>query len=484
MPAANEIDVACTAIDADDFARGLKLLLKLWRGRRARELADVIERVSPRACAGALDGKTLKERHARFVELAQRGDPATLHTLLPALGDGKSPLALDKLDALDRFDADPRIGRALTRLFLDLPYQGLTTRPFWSRLFQLIVVHGDPLARELLASAQGKSLQRTGGARTIADFFEASLAETIPELDHALGKERSLDGGTLEKLQALGARLDNTAAGQTAPDRARDVNVAFAAVYSEPASDAARAVLADVLLEVGDPRGELIALQQASEPRDQRRINALLKKHGKAWLGKIGPVLAKDTVIFERGFPAEAYFFARSGKDIVAAIDAPEWGTMRALFIREHQNSIPGEIVRSARALRVARDVSVADAAALFGDATAHALEELGIGWYASRLPGQGAQLNDFTPESIRAIGDGPGLPKLQTLAFNLHGIPAKFEWLFDAAIARRLRRVEIEYFAPLDEWTGLLERAPSTLEVAFTGRVSALWSGGKWKER
>jgi uncharacterized protein (TIGR02996 family) len=57
----------------------------------------------------------------------------------------------------------------------------------------------------------------------------------------------------------------------------------FAAVYADPAADEARQVLADRLVELGDPRGEVIALQMKRP--DDARAKRLIAKHRAAWLG-------------------------------------------------------------------------------------------------------------------------------------------------------------------------------------------------------
>nr|HEX4316534.1 TIGR02996 domain-containing protein [Kofleriaceae bacterium] len=74
----------------------------------------------------------------------------------------------------------------------------------------------------------------------------------------------------------------------------------FAAVDAAPDDDAPRRVLADALLELGDPRGELIALQLAPV-LDDARIRALLDAHRAEWAGKLDLI---GDVVFERGFPA------------------------------------------------------------------------------------------------------------------------------------------------------------------------------------
>ena len=95
-----------------------------------------------------------------------------------------------------------------------------------------------------------------------------------------------------------------------APTVTRDLDALFAAVWKEPANDAPRAVLADVLTEQGDPRGEFITLQLAraqgtSTPAGRKREKALLVAHQQAWVGPIAPLVEETHVVFERGFVVE-----------------------------------------------------------------------------------------------------------------------------------------------------------------------------------
>jgi uncharacterized protein (TIGR02996 family) len=75
-------------------------------------------------------------------------------------------------------------------------------------------------------------------------------------------------------------------------------------VYAQPDADDVRVVLADALLEQGDPRGELIALQLAggSDGRRLDRIDQLVREHGKGWIGALREVAFR--VQFARGFLA------------------------------------------------------------------------------------------------------------------------------------------------------------------------------------
>jgi uncharacterized protein (TIGR02996 family) len=78
------------------------------------------------------------------------------------------------------------------------------------------------------------------------------------------------------------------------------IEALFAAVYANPRDDGPRSVLADALLERGDPRGELIAKQLAAPTWDiQRACNRLVRDHGTAWAPR---ALYLPTIVWSRGF--------------------------------------------------------------------------------------------------------------------------------------------------------------------------------------
>lgn len=63
-------------------------------------------------------------------------------------------------------------------------------------------------------------------------------------------------------------------------------------------------VYADMLMEVGDPRGELIVLQLLEEPNAQqkRRIAEFIRKHGRALAGPLDKLMETKKRRFNRGF--------------------------------------------------------------------------------------------------------------------------------------------------------------------------------------
>lgn len=95
-------------------------------------------------------------------------------------------------------------------------------------------------------------------------------------------------------------------------------------------------MLADLLLQRGDPRGELIALQLGrgnGEPT--KRELRLLRKHGRAWLGRLAPVLSwgrrHSRTVFRRGFLAVADIMKSVDKKLEPLAGELEWATVEKL---------------------------------------------------------------------------------------------------------------------------------------------------------
>ena len=102
----------------------------------------------------------------------------------------------------------------------------------------------------------------------------------------------------------------------------------YQAVYDDPDNDDPRHILADYLVERGDPRGELIALQLQPKlkPAERKRMKELLKAHGREWLGAIEPAIGKFE--YRRGFVAEVNLFWRSKKSIEELVTHLAWRTV------------------------------------------------------------------------------------------------------------------------------------------------------------
>lgn len=123
--------------------------------------------------------------------------------------------------------------------------------------------------------------------------------------------------------------LARASASASAPDAARAAAL-LSAVCEEPEADDRRAVYADYLTEVGDPRGEFIALQlaNADKPRMSTRESQLLRRHLDEWVAPLGEVLEPQPV-FRRGFLARCR--TKKGADLEALVGHPLWSTTEHL---------------------------------------------------------------------------------------------------------------------------------------------------------
>jgi uncharacterized protein (TIGR02996 family) len=99
-------------------------------------------------------------------------------------------------------------------------------------------------------------------------------------------------------------------------------------VYEKPADDTRRRVLADALLERGDPRGELIVLQFQTHALARKRAKKLIERHRVHFLGPLSGVVLHGTDEWERGFLAGCW--ARlSG----STADCAAWATVKRLQV-------------------------------------------------------------------------------------------------------------------------------------------------------
>jgi uncharacterized protein (TIGR02996 family) len=96
-----------------------------------------------------------------------------------------------------------------------------------------------------------------------------------------------------------------------------DVDTLYAAVYAHLGELAPRIVLGDALIELGDPRGEFIALQCGREldARPSRRERELLAANSRVWLGGAEKFVRKEGVVYRRGFVACARLNELAGRD-------------------------------------------------------------------------------------------------------------------------------------------------------------------------
>ncbi|MDP1921029.1 MAG: TIGR02996 domain-containing protein [Myxococcales bacterium] len=104
----------------------------------------------------------------------------------------------------------------------------------------------------------------------------------------------------------------------------RPIDPLLQAVFDDPRDDRLREVVADALMERGDPRGEFIALQLGLARGVLKHIDrayALERRFGRDWAG-LAPI---SRVRFARGFPWLV--------EAPTASDQPEWATVGVLVL-------------------------------------------------------------------------------------------------------------------------------------------------------
>jgi uncharacterized protein (TIGR02996 family) len=195
----------------------------------------------------------------------------------------------------------------------------------------------------------------------------------------------------------------------------------FAAVYADPASDEPRQVLADRLLELGDPRGEVIALQM-KDPKNAR-AKKLIKQHRAAWLGP----LAGWNDIYEtwrRGFPADV-----SGEPTREMVGDVRWNTVEAVDFYGDGGVQAVLGAPCLRALRIARHVLPAGVKALVRQRQRPPLEELKV---------------IGSPPDVAKLVAFPKLTRLMLYLPRWPAEPSHIAWLWKSALVRQLIDLEL----------------------------------------
>jgi uncharacterized protein (TIGR02996 family) len=166
----------------------------------------------------------------------------------------------------------------------------------------LLIDHVDHEGAARLRAWIGTIGTRLGTSDAGARFLEEGFARVLARSEPRLAKARGLTPAERASLSASGLLKP------PAPTRSTvTLEALLEAVYAAPEDDAPRAVLADLLQEKGDPRGELIALDLLPAPTEEQRVRRrrLINEHGKRWFPPaLDKVIKRDSAEYERGFLA------------------------------------------------------------------------------------------------------------------------------------------------------------------------------------
>lgn len=302
----------------ESFARreeeaALEALLEAWRACSARPLAEVIQQLSDRLCAGlsALDIGSWRYDFTRwhpldvprllagFVEDAKR-------TLPDAVQEG--------LETLLRWPRDPRLIPALMTLVqLPVAEDAQVLKAICAALDHVGVLYDAQPLRDRQASFAARPI--------MAGWLEQAIHSGLSRVPSGLDAETQarcvslrdvIDARTTEEQQGASTR-----------------EALLAHIRATPDDDDARCVLADELLAVGDPLGEFIALQY-SPSADTARVTQLLDANRVRWEGGFGSVITREWTRFKRGFPV-AVQLRGTGSRYGIAEPGPAWGTVEEI---------------------------------------------------------------------------------------------------------------------------------------------------------
>lgn len=294
----------------------------------------VSQRRKPDSELSALVERWCKSRSPRVADLIDRlglqADDGFSASLKPITKTGPAAESSQRMASIAMLPDDPRLTTAILGWLAKPRWAGSSSAQGWEAMFARLVDLRDVRALAPLRAA-AKELPPFQGLK-----HRAWMQERIAETADALAKATApLKPAKDDDLLALEASL----APENAPPRPAPGST-VAPVFASPDDDDVRRVVADALLEHGDPWGELIQLQLliagGKATTEQEALAAeLIKKHGKTFAGPIAAIAKAETRKFEKGFlvhvSTDASMVGRSGWE--QAIGAPHWSTVRSVSI-------------------------------------------------------------------------------------------------------------------------------------------------------
>lgn len=283
----------------------LRALLAAWSASHDPALERAIARVG--ADLGRIRGpvvaRSFGELEGTWRAVAAHKDPVDVTRLLELRFPGHWKRALDRVNLLAEFPADPRIAIRLSEVAR--LYTSRSSRPLHTAIGRVLADAPTRAAlpgMEAVVSTHAEAYQRAREAIAATAEFAA---------DPALLARAGTDGA--------------------------DVGALYAQHAAQPGDLDARAVLADALQAAADPRGELIMLQMAiadgtASAGAERRVTQLLQNHADEWVGPL-PAIERTGRRFERGFLVACETNADNAA-IERTLDRPEWRTIEELSLR------------------------------------------------------------------------------------------------------------------------------------------------------
>lgn len=209
-------------------------------------------------------------------------------------------------------DDDPRITPFLLECLEKARWAGPTAKPVWELIFKKLASLNDVRALPALRQA-AKNLPPILGAAH-ASWLKQALADTTTHI------ERSNRGVIATKPIVAKAKPASPLA-------------LVAAVFERPHDEATKHVVADALMEAGDPWGELIAMQLDAK-RKPKDAAPLIQKNLERIAGPIAHIGPRKRFVVEKGFLVQCEVGGPHPRPRwEEAVAAPHWATVRVLIL-------------------------------------------------------------------------------------------------------------------------------------------------------
>jgi len=306
------------AIARGELAEAYRYALAAWTATRTTARAELVHALRARLPAfPPIEGANAFKR---WKKLEATRDPLDVGRQVEYLAlDPRQKVWREGLAELAKRPVDPVLARGLAAVVRTLPWRAPAALDLYREACALIGAAGTPGDAEALREPNVDLIDNVKMRAAVAKL----LAATIRELEVPRDEPESL-----AEIHAALAQHD----ARVAAHAARTAEL-LDAVYANLDDDGPRLVLADHLTEVGDPRGELIALQCQGTPltpKQQARVNHLVETHGKRWLAELGDhALMKDGLVYERGFVAKARLRLYAYSSEPRSIGKRVWATLR-----------------------------------------------------------------------------------------------------------------------------------------------------------
>jgi uncharacterized protein (TIGR02996 family) len=297
----------------------LQRLLEAWREHKHSVLAEAIDSLGKQLADSRqpLRARSKGELEGVWLALAAKKDSVDIERLLATPWPAAWKAARERVQKLAAFTLDPRIARALVQLARR--YTSQASYPLHIDIAALLAEIADPQTAD---SAELLMNRRWINEEHYKAAYEAASAvrPTSPE----------------QKLLSEASAL-------VRPET--DIAELWRAVWDQPQNIDARLVLADALQQRGDPRGELIVLQNRiaagkGDREMQSRVRRLLEAHIDSWTGPL-PGVVRASRRFENGFLAALRTNA-AREELASSLERDEWTTLGELSV---DNYVPASVL-------------------------------------------------------------------------------------------------------------------------------------------